>query len=155
MPSLGIRTVAAGAHHVVLEWENPQRRDPSEFQLEIRRERMEDRVIPPGALGNEQGTDSLTVTGMLVEWVPVRPEYVRLVRGGSRIAARVDALPAGLRHSFRVFVRNPGNQLDFVHAIEADTKVERPWYAVGNVPLALALVAALGLLVWQRVRARS
>ncbi|MEY5014217.1 MAG: hypothetical protein RIS92_575, partial [Verrucomicrobiota bacterium] len=75
--------------------------------------------------------------------------------GGSRIAARVDALPAGLRHSFRVFVRNPGNQLDFVHAIEADTKVERPWYAVGNVPLALALVAALGLLVWQRVRARS
>jgi hypothetical protein len=154
MPSLGIRTVAAGAHHVVLEWENPQRRDPSEFQLEIRRERMEDRVIPPGAPGNEQGTDSLTVTGMLVEWVPVRPEYVRLVLGGSRIAARVDALPAGLRHSFRVFVRNPGNQLDFVHAIEADTKLERPWYAVGNVPLALALVAALGLLVWQRVRAR-
>lgn len=154
MPSLGIRTVSAGAHHVVLEWENPQRRDPSEFHLEIRRERMEDRVLPPGSPGNEQGTESLTVTGMLVEWVPVRPEYLRLVLGGSRIAARVDLLPAGLRHSFRVFVKNPGNQLDFVHAIEADTKVERPWYAIGVVPMALTLFFALGILMWQRVRAR-
>ncbi len=154
MPSIGIRTVSAGAHHVVLEWENPQRRDPSEYHLEIRRERMEDREIPPGAPGNERGAQSITVTGMLVEWVPVRPEYVRLVLGGSRIAARVDLLPAGLRHSFRVFVRNPGNQLDFVHAIEADTTVERPWYAIGVLPAAFTLFAALGVLVWQRVRAR-
>jgi hypothetical protein len=154
MPSIGIRTVSAGAHHVVLEWENPQQRDPSEYHLEIRRERMEDREIPPGAPGNERGAQSITVTGMLVEWVPVRPEYVRLVLGGSRIAARVDLLPAGLRHSFRVFVRNPGNQLDFVHAIEADTTVERPWYAIGVLPAAFTLFAALGVLVWQRVRAR-
>jgi hypothetical protein len=154
MPSLGIRTVSAGVNHVVLEWENPQRRDPSEYQLEIRRERMENRVIPPGAAGNEKGAQSVTVTGMLVEWVPVRPEYVRLVMGGSRIVARVDLLPAGLRHSFRIFVRNPGNQLDFVHAIDADTKRERPWYAIGTVPLALVLFAAVGVLVWQRARAR-
>ena len=153
MPSVGIRTVSAGAHHVVLEWENPQRREPSDYHLEIRRERMEDRTIPPGAQGNEQGAQSITVTGMLVEWVPVRPDYVRPVLGGSRIAARVDLLPAGLRHSFRVFVKNPGNQLDFVHAIDADTHLERPWYAIGTVPTLLILFAAIGVMVWQRVRA--
>ena len=152
MPSHGIRVASAGSSHVVLEWENPQRREPSDFHLEIRRERIEDRTIPAGAEGNEKGTGSITVTGLLVEWVPVRPDYVRLVFGGSRIAARVDQLPPGIRHSFRVFVKNPGNQLDFAHAIEADTRIDRAWYAIGTLPLVILGLMAVSVLVWRRAR---